>query len=238
MPNYVTTILDDSPWGYWRFGESSGLTATDSSGNSRSGTISASGITYSQTGAIKADTNAAFLFSSGAGSVTLPTSNPFTGSSAWSMECWFKVAALPGSGVFYNMIRIGNPSGGAGTSSTVYLTGNFSGEVAWDDQSASILYGTPPSTNTYHHIVVTYAGGSSGTITLYFDSSSVGTATATMSLPSSTAPVIANNIAGDLDEVALYTTSLSSARVTAHYNAGIATLAYKPVNDGMGGVFS
>lgn len=239
MANYFTAVMDDSPWGYWRFGESSGTSAADSSGNGRSSTISATGITYSQTGAIKADTNTAFLFASASsGLVTLPSSNPFTGSSASTMECWFKVAALPGSGVFFNLMQIADVAGGAGHSSTVYLAGTQSGKLFWDDQSASTSWGTIPSTNTYYHVVLTYAGGSGGAITLYVNGSSVGTTTATLSINSGFGPKIGGGANATIDEVAFYTVSLSSGRISAHYNAGIATLAYPSVSDGMGGVFS
>jgi hypothetical protein len=90
--SYSSIILADSPTAWYRLNESSGLVANDSSGNGYNGTLPASGITYSQPGAIIGDTDTSLLFSSTA-TMSLPyTLNP----SAWttlSLEFWIKTSS-------------------------------------------------------------------------------------------------------------------------------------------------
>lgn len=236
MPNYFTTAMDDAPTVYYRLGESSGTNATDSSGNGNTGTYAASGVTYSVSGAIKADTNTAVTFNGSSGKCTTPSGvNPST----FSLECWVKIASNPSSGasVFANWT--------GGTTHGMGLGMNTSGQVQFGvyNTSGTIadIFSSALSTGVWHHVVGTYASG--GTLTLYIDGSSVGTNTQAAPSTATIAYQIGSSgfndfFPGSVDEACIYSAVLSSTRVSAHYNAGIATRAYKPVSDGTGGVFS
>jgi hypothetical protein len=113
--SYRSTILADSPTAYYRLDELSGSTAIDSSGNGYNGTVSSSGVTYSQAGAIVGDTDTCMLFSSTA-QLALPyTLNPSTWT-ALSLEYWIKLS----SGWQYVVITTSNTTG----ITTIYLNGS------------------------------------------------------------------------------------------------------------------
>ncbi|HEV3260444.1 MAG TPA: hypothetical protein VG013_26550, partial [Gemmataceae bacterium] len=59
--DYMQTVLADNPAGYWRLGEASGTTASDSSGNGHNGTYMG-GVTLGQPGAIAGDPNTSVAF--------------------------------------------------------------------------------------------------------------------------------------------------------------------------------
>ena len=91
--SYKNTVLADSPLVYYRLDEASGTTATDSSGSGHNGTYSATGVTYSVTGAIRGDADKAVTFNGTTGDVTVPSPINPTGSA--TLECWVKIAANP-----------------------------------------------------------------------------------------------------------------------------------------------
>src|SRR5947209_543413 len=61
--SYLSTILADSPFVYWRLGEATGSTAADASGNGRDGSYTGS-LTLARPGAT-ADGDTAALFAGG-----------------------------------------------------------------------------------------------------------------------------------------------------------------------------
>jgi hypothetical protein len=82
----------------------------------------------------------------------------------------------------------------------------------------------PPVPGTWHHVVATYDGS---TIRVYVDGGFEVSKPDTRSLQPITSPLIVARfptggqyLNGDVDEVAVYPTALSAARVLAHYEAG------------------
>lgn len=63
-PDYLKTALADQPAGYWRFGDLSGTTAVDSSGNGRDGAY-AGAITLAAPGLLAGDNNTAATLNNG-----------------------------------------------------------------------------------------------------------------------------------------------------------------------------
>ena len=113
--SYYSTILADSPQAYYRLDETSGLVANDSSGNGHNATLPASGITYSQTGALVGDADTSMLFTSTA-ALSLPYSlNPSTWT-ALSLEFWTKLS----SGWQHIVVTTSNSTG----TTTIYLNGS------------------------------------------------------------------------------------------------------------------
>ena len=212
-PAYTTVVLADLPYFWMRLGEASGGTAADSSGNSRNGTYIGA-VTY-QAGPLY--TALGFGVSADDSTPGINNTNvpAIVGSTPFSIEWWIKPtgvllnasnALLDGSGFFeaYN-----NADG----SMTCGLeTGKFT--------SVELPAGTVASGNAYH-FVFTF-DGSSGR--LYKNGSLVA---GPKSMTAST--TFAGFSFGGLgvatwraivDEMALYTTALSAARVSAHYAAG------------------
>src|SRR6266446_7743064 len=90
--SYSATILADNPQAYYRLDETSGTVAHDSSPNGNNGTLPASGITYSQPGAIVGDSNTSMLFGASS-ALSLPYNlNPSTWS-ALSLEYWINLTS-------------------------------------------------------------------------------------------------------------------------------------------------
>jgi hypothetical protein len=89
---------------------------------------------------------------------------------------------------------------------------------------ATILQSTPPTLNTWHHVVFTRTK-SSGAMELYVDGGSVGTAAvaAGISLTQASRLNIGRNqtginyFVGSIDEVSIYNTVLNSTAVSNHY---------------------
>ena len=118
---YTTEVLADSPYLYWKLDETSGTTATDSSGNSRSGTYTNSP-TLNQTALINEGKSVDFDGTNDYCKYTLPSN--FTGS--FTMECWINsdtYASYPG--VFGAWTA--NSNGNYGTNLQLSNTGSFSG---------------------------------------------------------------------------------------------------------------
>src|ERR1019366_5491825 len=87
--SYVSTVLSDSPSGYWQLGESSGTTAVDSSGNGNNGTYSSTGVTLGRSGALAADPTTAAAFDGSTGKVSLSTPGlPTSSGSNVTVEFW------------------------------------------------------------------------------------------------------------------------------------------------------
>jgi hypothetical protein len=216
--SYSSEVLADSPYLYWRLGESSGTTAADASGNGRTGTYSG-GYTLGTTGLITGDSNTAVTFN---GTTALVTASDTADLTAFTIEAWIKAGS-------------GTTGGIAGRDSTVDasrifyidMNGTKPEVVVFKNGTTvgSVLGPTAVNDNVRHHIVGTY----DGTITrLYVDGVQVGTPSTTVSgaLPTAnTAFVVggrrsgAAEFNGVIDEVAYYTTALPSTRIAAHYAA-------------------
>src|SRR5438045_3464131 len=111
MSFYSSVVLADSPIAYYPLNEASGTNATDLSGNARTGTISAAGVTYSQTGGLRDDPDTALLFNGTTGKIDLPAGLSVTGLAAFTVECWIKMPVLTGAGASPRIISSGFGTG-------------------------------------------------------------------------------------------------------------------------------
>jgi hypothetical protein len=214
---YTNAVMADSPVGYYRLGEASGSTFFDLSGNSRNLTLAAGSPTYGLTGATT-DGDKAITCNSTTrinGQTT-----PFSpGASDFTLECWLK-STTSGTHVAVGK-AVGDLSGDA------YFVGFVSGNISFAVNAVTIS-GSGGNDGNWHHVVGTKTG--SGLI-LYVDGSQVqtgsnpGTCSAggnfTIGQLGDDTTGGANNFAypDSVDEVAFYTTALSSGRVAAHFNA-------------------
>jgi len=92
-----SVVLSQNPLLYYRFQEDAGTSVEDSSGNSNTGTSTATGITREQSPPTAEATDSSYLFDGVNGFITTPTSSPSLSSnfSALSVECWLRVPFLP-----------------------------------------------------------------------------------------------------------------------------------------------
>jgi len=226
MSIYTAAILSDSPVAYWRLGDLTGTSAADASGNGHAGTYSG-GVALGRAGAVAGTNDAAVLFDGTSGQVTCGHPTAFDLTSNFSLECWFQAVALPpssGNGRWF----LGKDVAG-GRSYDFGLLNN-AGTI---DQCVQIngtsYYGaTVTLDGLWHHTVATYA---SSTLRFYLDGIAGPTASASTPPAVTTTDLLIGArgysgfqefFNGTLDEVALYSAALSAARITAHYNAGLA----------------
>jgi hypothetical protein len=217
---YRTEVLRDNPVAYWRLGESSGTTAADETGT-YPGTYVGSP-TLGVTGAVAGNTAVLFNGTSQYVQRDITISNyPVT------LECWVK---LTNTSIEHRILQLANPS-----RSDEYLLLTAPPSRGWEmqlrNQGASFdSPGWPVASGgtidtDWHHLVGVFAA--SGDCKLYLDGSVIATDTNSANFPpNQTRLGIAREMdsapafgAATIDEVAIYPTALSAARILAHYNA-------------------
>lgn len=219
---YRQGVLADAPVGYWRLGEPAGTsTAPDESGGAHAGSYV--GATAQAPGLLKGDSDAAAAFDGINDYVTIPDAVALRPTAQVTVEAWISAASInPANWNFIAskngayQLRVDPAVEGGRLSFFVSIGGSLEPRV-----SAMV----PVPGRTYH-VVGTYDGA---TMKLYvdgalaasqaragaFDSSAgfpttLGAANATGSMP----------FGGTIDDVAVYDTALSAARIQAHYTAG------------------
>lgn len=237
-PSYSSAVIADAPVAYWRLNDPSGTTATDSSGNGHNGTYS--NVTLNATGALSScdPTNAAGGFNGSSSYVSNSTNvGGFTLTTPFSVEAWFYTPS-PGteetlvanaySTAGWNL-RL-SPSGDANHIRFALLTSGSA--YRYVDSTATV------SASQWHHVVATYDGSNSPTsgLKIYLDGTDVTGSivnAGTLSTITTSNPVYLGRdnystphyFNGSIDEVALFGSALSAARVQAHYQTGTAAFA-------------
>jgi hypothetical protein len=220
--SYAETVMDDSPVGYWRLGETSGEIAEDSAGDNDGFLLN--GVVLGQPGALSDDPNTAAGFDPDLQTkIDVPWSDALN-PPEFTIEAW------------------ANVTGGAGHRSPVTSRGDgpqrgyiFYAEPGntwqfWIGSSEPagwvILQGPPVQNGIYAHLVGAYDGT---TLSFYVNGVLAATATAVLAVNDSSPLRIGAGategdgnffFAGDVDEVALFNTALSEERIIAHYVAG------------------
>lgn len=224
---YAEAVLADSPSAYWRLGEPAGFSITsayDWGGTTQTGTYTG-GFTLGQTGALYNDSDTAVLFNGSTGYVSLPNAI-IAANHDLTLEMWVNVPsfAADGGGVQRRLFidNIDNTNAfqmatQAVDTSFVWAVNDSTGQVISSHQGFS--------TNTWYHVVGTWVAGTR-TAQLYVNGVAQSNAGATGFGIGSIATNIARRtdstgyFPGTVDEVAVYSTALSAARILAHYNYG------------------
>ena len=219
-PSYSAAVLTDNPVSYWRLGESSGTTAADESGANpgtylNSPTLGAPSLLASDT----ADT--AVSFDGVNDTVKVPSSPSLELGSTLSLEAWIKPkTALPSSGTFASVVTKAESYSlqfnGPNIEFTIMQNGNRRRMPA-----PGVIH-----PNQIYHVVGTYDGE---TQRLYVNGTLVASGSVTSGPPSTNSNALyigswdgeEEFFKGTIDEVAVYDTTLSPARVAAHYAAGV-----------------
>lgn len=226
---YFGTILADSPAGYWRLGEASGITAADASGNAHDGTYAPNsggawtGGTLGQTGALDADSDTSALFNGSTGIVDCGTSAALGLVTALSVECWIKTTNADGTA---NPIITKWLTSGSNYSFYLGRVGNlvslYVGDLTHVDMSESLV-----NDGDWHHLVATVESSPSKVLRLYVDGIQQGTATWDSTGGTGAKLEIGGNedvsgewFDGTIDEPAVYDYTLTPAQIAAHHIAG------------------
>lgn len=214
--SYESEVLADTPRGYWRLGESEGTTAADASGKSHPGTYKNTP-TLGVAGAIGGNTGVKFdgaskEFVEVADHADLDLGDTFT------LEAWVKREK-------------------GGVNQTIISKGSGAYQIRIEEEenkfqllrqgTAILSYGAViPEDGKWHHVVATKSGS---TRKMYVDGVQ-GATGGTNSTCANTATALriavtteaSEQTTGGIDEVAVYATALSEARIKAHYEAGLA----------------
>jgi len=219
--SYRSTVLGQSGLvSYWRLGESSGTTASDSKGTNNGTYVN--GVTLGTAGAIANDPDTAATFSGTNQRVSLP-SLP-AGVTNFTVEGWTYLTnaastnnTLYGSnGTVRLLARPGTPSAPSAAYAGVWLNGT---EYTLQPNSPA------SNVNAWVHWVLTRQGN---VLTLYRNGAQIGqrtdlpaTATANVSGYIGAQGGSAYFLAGGIDDVAVYNSALSAVSVTNHYKAAL-----------------
>jgi hypothetical protein len=229
--SYSSEVLADAPIAYYRLAEASG-NIQDSSGGARHGDEVHAAPTYQATGPILSDSTdkAMTIHSSGPDWFHIPWTAGWDIGDVGTLEIWIKRAD---SATTEQVIVTRDQSIYIGLiNSRLFIAKSGVAGIA---QSTTTI----TDTTTWHHCVVTK---NAGTVKQYIDTVDV-TGTVTNSTWANTvttgisigADAGGTPYNGGLDEVAVYGTALSSARVTAHYNAAFGQLLLPDADVAAGG---
>jgi len=230
---YSSEVLADSPVAYWRLDDTSGTSAVDSSGNARTGTYAGSP-TLSAVSLLPVGGGTAVSFDGVNDTLTVGDNAALNAAdSGFTFECWVKLNTPTADKLYI----LGDKTGTANA--------NQQWSVYWDNRSTS---GSPLRLRTQNgydatapvpvdwsgtvardalaaggHLAVVWVGSNTK---IYWNGVQVVSGTGLTGAVANTRSVYIANLNGNsfyfdgkMDEVALYGTGLSAARVLAHYNA-------------------
>ncbi|MEQ1699422.1 MAG: LamG-like jellyroll fold domain-containing protein [Ilumatobacteraceae bacterium] len=230
MLSYRTNVLADVPWAFYEAEEASGSAATDSSGNSRSGSFGGT-ITYRQVGALTRLPGFSVLLGSNGRLVASTTtlSNPTT----YSVELWFKTSTTSGG----KLLGFENSRNQSSTTYDRHVFMRNDGRLSyggWTNGGTSMITTTAAyNDGKWHHLVLTarpISGSSLQSSNVFVDGVRVASGNTTAvrnyvgywragagNLPSVTGTPSSVTFEGNIDNFAVYTTELSATRVEIHY---------------------
>lgn len=227
---YAFQVNADSPAAYWRLGESAGTVAADETGVHPGTYVNTP--TLGVAGALAGDTDTAVTFTA-ASSHYLEAADAATlrGFSAITIEFWYKttVAAIGFDRPFIcKASRFGVLAGDY----CVYIpSGNLLGALSIKTVAGQVAVTTSATywvtTGAWTHAAITYDGAN---VRFYTNGVLIETVPSVNTLQMDTtndlrfmrfSDVSTNYLDGSLDEVAIYSTVLSPARIVIHYDAAL-----------------
>src|SRR5690606_28380726 len=218
---YGTLINASNPYLFWRLGESPGsTTAMDSGSQDNNGTYRAGVSPGSSPGPLSGSLAPQFDGNSGVVVANATVNNPTT----YSEEAWFKTTTTAGG----KIMGLGDAASGNSSNYDRHIYMDAAGHVNFGVWTGVQNVATSPGTyndGQWHHLVATQ--GPAG-MTLYLDGQSVATNPQTQAqayvgywrVGGDTSWSGAPYFAGQIADVAVYTSGLSAAIVQQHYAAG------------------
>ena len=243
---YGSVVYSDAPTLFWRLGESSGVTAADSSGKGNSGTYSGA-VTKSVPGAVPGTRNTAAQFNGTNGLVASNTT--FANPQNYSLELWMKTSSTAGG----KLLGFGNAQTGSSTSYDRHIYMRPDGRLvfgAYPGSTATAVSSAAYNNGQWHHIVATQSGSG---MSIYVDGDLVGTNAAITAqnftgywrvggdnLTSWPDAGSTHYITAAIDEVAVYGAALTSEKVKQHYAVatGAPIASFSATMSGMNGAFN
>jgi hypothetical protein len=215
---YVDAVTADAPVAWYRMGEPSGAALDQTSGTS--GTV-IGGVTRDVAGPIGASDDGAMDFNGTSGYVSVPHQPKLSlGNGPWSIELWARRDST--GGAYRSLIDKGQ------NTPSLYFDIASNRFILERSNVANIVRESGSTTDAgWHHWVVTRS--TNGTTTrIYKDGVDVTTSLGAQTFSNTTSNLFIGAFVasgprfffdGAIDEVAIYNTELSSARVSAHYDA-------------------
>ncbi len=222
---YAASVRDDGAEHLWRLGESSGATVLDHAGFDDA-TLSG-GYTRGQTGALIGESDGSTAFNGSDGVAV--NSAAVEGPNVFSVEAWFRTTTGSGG----KIVGFGNNATGTSTNYDRHIYMSPNGRVTfgvWNNGAYTVTTPNALNDGEWHHVAGTM--GPEG-VTLYADGIKIGTNGMTsVAQPYQGYWRIGGDsawdgnpyFAGDIDEVAVYPTSLDRTSVQDHYRASGRTL--------------
>lgn len=211
---YSNDVVTDNPLSYWRLNESSGTAAADAVG-ANTGTYVGSP-TLGASGALADATLKAVTLSGSSQYISVPDAASLDTGDVMTLELWVKRTTL---GTLQVLVDKGTSSYRLqlSTADTVQLT-RAGTVIATSTVALS-------DTTQFHHVVATKNGA---TVKIYINGVDRTGAVSNQTLLDSpdplrigtASPTAANHAAAAVDEVAVYGSALSPARVLAHFASG------------------
>ncbi len=216
-PSYAEVVLADQPAAFWRFEDTGGTVAADSGGGSRNG-IYRGGPTL---GAVGIASSNAVTLDGVDDHVEVPGAVAPNPTNQLTVEAWIKSTTptwnTPGFAVSKRKSYVLHPNSGSKSISFKVFVGTSEHTLLW----------TPPATfdiQAWHHYAATYDGASQR---LFVDGVERASAPLTGALRNDTGALFLGRDDGferygkaTLDEIAVYPTALSAARIAAHSQSG------------------
>jgi parallel beta-helix repeat protein len=219
---YSSTISSDAPSGYWRLGEPAGASsAADATGHGHSGAY-VNGVQTGVAGTVVGDTDTAAHFDGSNDYVQADAAvGNFPGTQPFTIEAWVRISTVDSTFRRVLSSELDSPSGRSGWNISYNQTYGFTFSRWVNGAEVGGATYTPIQVGHWYHVVGVYSGSQLST---YVDGSLKRIISDTRAEPTSTQPVSIGRyaggglyFAGDMDEVAIYPTALSAARVQAHY---------------------
>jgi len=222
---YRATVLDDAPAAYWPMDETSGGIMDDATGNGNNGQYAGT-FALGQPGPHPGDGNTAVAFDGLSGSASVPNSTSLQMNTV-SIELWVKMRTDNEYGVY--VAKNVEGGGGAGSSWFQLLNNRHTGRLEFrvtSDGDPAIISASTLALNTWYYVVATY----DGTVAKLFVNGTLDGSLTVAATPKQTADPLFIGRRGDglfnnvvLDDVAIYPTALSAARIAAHWRAASGT---------------
>ncbi|PKN01110.1 MAG: hypothetical protein CVU77_07110 [Elusimicrobia bacterium HGW-Elusimicrobia-1] len=209
----VTAVWGSGLVGYWAFGEGSGTTAKDASGNNNNGTL-----TNSPTW-VAGKYGIALSFNGSNNYVISPTAGFSTGNASRTMECWVRTASADTLHVItYGTLTVN-------TGSFIYMAG---GKMMMGFYSNDLDSGFSINNSIWRHIVFTFDGS---TVRTYVDGINGATASKTAATATGTSFYAGQRgdsiyyLPGSIDEIRIYNRALSESEIKSRYAATEPTIS-------------
>lgn len=227
---YTDQVLVDAPYAYYQVDEVSGAVATDSSGNSRPGTLTAISAYRKANGLPR---NPGYSIGLGGQGRLITGGSAVSDPSTFSLELWFRTTTKNGG----KLIGFEDTRNSTSPLADRHVFMETDGRLtygAWNQQGPQSTITSPQAYNNggWHHLVLTASPqGQRQNAVMYVDgrevvagrTSRVGTYAGWWRVGFGSVPALPGyssaDFSGDVDQVAVYSNELNSARVESHWAA-------------------